>query len=109
MAKTSTKPPCWKDRRLFARSHVVWNGRLRSGTEEQGCVILDLSASGAMLRLSETSASPAHVVVSADRFGELHGRIVWQQDNVAGLRFAQRPQQIARVLGNTVPGLHLAS
>ena len=109
MAKTRTKHRCWKERRLYTRSHVVWNGRLRCGAEEQGCVILDLSATGAMVRLSESSANPAHVVVSTDRFGELHGRIVWQQDNVVGVRFAKRPQQIARVLGDSVPGLYLAS
>lgn len=109
MAETEKKPDCWKDRRLFARSHVIWDGRLRSGGQEQGCVILDLSATGAMVRLTENAPSPAHVAVCADRFGELHGRVVWQQDNVVGLSFAERPQQIARILANAVPGLRLAS
>ena len=109
MTETCKKPVCWKDRRLFGRTHVIWNGRLRSGVEEQGCVILDLSATGAMVRLSELSARPTHVVISGDRFGELHGRIVWQQDNVVGLSFADRPQHICRVFGESAPGVHLAS
>ncbi len=109
MAESDKTPDYWKDRRLFARSHVIWDGRLKSGGQEQACVILDLSATGAMVRLREAATSPAHVGLCADRFGELHGRVVWQQDNVVGLSFAERPQQIARVLANAVPGLRLAS
>ena len=69
-AATSTATStCWKDRRLFARSHVILNGRLRGGIEEQDCVVLDLSASGAMVRLSDPAPSPAHVAVASEHFG----------------------------------------
>ncbi len=92
-AKTNAKSTCWKDRRLFARSHVILNGRLRGGIEEQDCVVLDLSASGAMVRLSDPAPSPAHVAVASEHFGELHARVIWQMHNVVGLRFADRPNR----------------
>ena len=108
-AKSTATSTCWKDRRLFARSHVILNGRLRGGIEEQDCVLLDLSASGAMVRLSDPAPSPAHVALSTEQFGELHGRVVWQMHNVVGLSFADRPQQVARAVSAVAPHLRLAS
>ena len=109
IAKSTAKSTCWKDRRLYARSHVILNGRLRGGIEEQDCVLLDLSASGAMVRLSDPTPSPAHVAVTSEHFGELHARVIWQMHNVVGLRFADRPQQVARAIEAAAPHLHLAS
>ena len=112
-AKTTTETAatstCWKDRRLHARRHVVLKGRLRGGRAEQDCVLLDLSASGAMVRLSDPDPSPAHVAVSTEHFGELAGRVVWQTHNVIGLRFADRPQEVARTIAAAAPHLRLAS
>jgi transposase len=82
MSNTAQQKDPWKDRRLYGRSHVLWGARLLSAVGEQDCVILDLSAAGAMVRLSDASVSPAHVAVSADHFGKLRGRVMWQQGNV---------------------------
>ena len=109
MTETAATSVSWKDRRLYARSHVVLNGRLRGGVEEQDCVLLDLSATGAMVRLSDPAPSRAHVAVSSEHFGELQGRVVWQMHNVIGLRFTDRPQQVARAFGEAAPHLRLAS
>jgi hypothetical protein len=107
--KSTAKSTCWKDRRLFARSHVILNGRLRGGIDEQDCVVLDLSASGAMVRLSDPAPSPAHVAVTSEHFGELHARVIWQMHNVVGISFADRPQQVARAIAAAAPHLRLAS
>jgi PilZ domain len=109
MTETDATSTGWKDRRDYARRHVILNGRLRSGTEEQDCVLLDLSASGTMVRLSDPAPSPAHVAVTTEHFGELRGRVIWQVHNVIGLRFADRPQQVARVVQAAAPHLRLAS
>jgi PilZ domain len=109
MTETDAISTCWKDRRGYARRHVILNGRLRGGIEEQDCVLLDLSASGAMVRLSDPVPSPAHVAVTTEHFGELRGRVIWQVHNVIGLRFADRPQQVARVVQAAAPHLRLAS
>ena len=109
MTKTAATSTCWKDRRLYARRHVVLEGRLRGGSEEQDCVLLDLSASGAMVRLSDPAPSPAHVAVTTDHFGQLSGRVVWQMHNVVGLRFSDRPQEVARRISAAAPHLRLAS
>ena len=84
MTEIAAETSSWNDRRLYARSHVVLNGRLRGGVEEQDCVLLDLSATGAMVRLSDPGPSRAHVAVSSEHFGELRGRVVWQMHNVVG-------------------------
>ncbi len=109
MTETPANATAWTDRRLYGRSHVILNGRLRGGIEEQDCVLLDLSASGAMVRLSDPAPSPAHVAVTTEHFGELRGRVVWQMHNVIGLRFADRPQQVARIVQAAAPHLRLAS
>jgi transposase len=109
MTKTAAKSTCWKDRRTYPRRHVVLEGRLRGGGGEQDCVLLDLSASGAMVRLSDPAPSTAHVAVSTEHFGELAGRVVWQMHNVVGLRFADRPQEVARTVAAAAPHLRLAS
>jgi transposase len=109
MPNTAQQKDSWKDRRLYGRSHVLWGARLLSGAGEQDCVILDLSAAGAMLRLSDPSVSPAHVAVSTDRFGKLRGRVMWQQGNVVGLRFSERPQLVARTVDGSLPQLRTAS
>jgi hypothetical protein len=109
MPNTAQQKDLWKDRRLYGRSHVLWGGHLLSSAGEQDCVILDLSATGAMVRLSDPSVSPAHVAVSAERFGKLRGRVVWQQGNVVGVRFSERPQHIARTVDVPLPQLRTAS
>ena len=109
MAKNAKSDINWKERRLYTRSHVVWNGRLRSGADEQDCVILDFSATGAMLRLADIDPQRASVTVATDHFGELRGRVVWQRENVVGVRFADRPQQVVRAVNEASPGLRLAS
>ena len=109
MTKTDAESTCWKERRHFARSHVILNGRLRGSGGEQDCVLLDLSASGAMVRLSDPAPNPSHVTLGTEQFGELHGQVVWQMHNVVGLRFADRPQQIARIVQAAAPHLRLAS
>lgn len=109
MTETDATSASWKERRRYARSHVILNGRLRGGIEEQDCVLLDLSASGAMVRLSDPAPSTAHVAVTTEHFGELRGRVVWQIHNVVGVRFAERPQQVARIFQAAAPHLRLAS
>jgi len=109
MTQTSAATSSWNDRRLYPRSHVVLNGRLRGGIEDQDCVLLDISATGAMVRLSDPGPSRARVAVSTEHFGELQGRVVWQMHNVVGLRFSDRPQQVARMIQAAAPHLRLAS
>jgi len=109
MTETDATSRCWKDRRRYARSHVILNGRLSGGSAKQHCVLLDLSASGAMVRLNDPAPSPADVALATAQFGELQGRVVWQMHNVIGLRFADRPQKVARIVRAAAPHLRLAS
>jgi hypothetical protein len=100
MAKRVKDQTSWTDRRGHGRAHVLWNGRIRAGGKERSCVILDLSASGAMLRLPDPEASRAHVTIEGEHFKALPGRVVWQQDNVVGLRFSVPPRQVVRAIVN---------
>ena len=109
MAGRAKDQPSWQDRRRCPRRHVLWSGRLHTGAQDHDGIILDLSASGAMLRLTEPAAVPASVTVSAERFGTLRARVVWQQRNVVGLRFSETPRRVARAVGGSAPGLRLAS
>lgn len=108
-ANAFASPGAWKDRRLYPRKHLLWAGRLASGGNEEDCVVLDISASGAMLRLRDADPRPANVAVSNVRLGRFFGRIIWQQGDVAGLSFSARPQQVARAAAQAAPYLALAS
>ena len=109
MARRVKGRTSWKDRRSHGRAHVLWNGRLCAGAEERDCVVLDLSASGAMLRLTDPEASRAHVTLEGEHFGALPGRVVWQQHNVVGLRFTVEPRRVVGAIVEATPGLRLAS
>ena len=71
MADRAKDQPYWQDRRRCSRRPVLWSGRLRAGTQAHDGVILDLSAYGAILRLTEPAVVPANVTVSAQRLGTL--------------------------------------
>ena len=91
------------DRRQHKRKPVLWAARVETREGPFECIILDLSLGGAKLRGTAPVAAKQVVTLVIDRFGALRAEVMWARSNHMGLRFADTPDQIAHVLGATLP------
>lgn len=75
--------------RKKARRRTVLMGKVfDDGDRFCECTILDLSRSGARVRLREDFGDAGHVHLKLDRFNEmLRAKVMWQRDDLLGLRF----------------------
>ncbi len=91
------------DRRQHKRKPVLWAARVETREGPFECIILDLSLGGAKLRGGAPVAAKQIVTLVIDRFGALRAEVMWARSGHMGLRFADNPEQIAHVLGATLP------
>ena len=89
------------EQRRHIRKRVLWAARLDTAEGPFNCVILNVSRSGAKLRLPAattiSSREPIQLVLEA--FGELRAEIVWQRGDKMGIRFTTDPDQVAAIIG----------
>ncbi|HUZ74791.1 MAG TPA: PilZ domain-containing protein [Stellaceae bacterium] len=91
------------ERRRHKRKPVLWAARVETRDGPCECIILDLSLGGAKLRGNTAVAAKQVVTLVIDRFGALRAEVVWSRLNYLGLRFVDTPDQIAHILGATLP------
>jgi PilZ domain len=91
------------ERRHHKRKPVLWAARVETRDGPCECIILDLSLGGAKLRGATDVAADQAVTLVIDRFGALKAKVVWSRQNYMGLRFTDSPDQIAHILGTTLP------
>lgn len=91
------------DRRQHKRKPVLWAARIETREGPCDCIILDLSLGGAKLRSAAPVAAQQTVTLVIDRFGALHAEVIWARSGRMGLRFVDAPDQIAHILGATLP------
>ncbi|SRR5579862_2397698 len=89
------------EQRRHIRKRVLWAARLDTAEGSFNCVILNVSRSGAKLRLpAATTLSPQEPIeLVFETFGELKGQIVWQRGDKMGIRFTTDPDQVAAIIG----------
>ena len=88
------------DRRSAHRGRVLKAGKLRfhAGQAVIDCVIRDISALGARVKLSDTSFLPDRLELLVVKDDELHpGRVLWRSQGECGLVFTGPPRH-ARAL-----------
>jgi hypothetical protein len=86
------EPQSYADRRRHKRKQVLWAAIIGKGDLTRSCVILDFSASGAKARIPHSRFQPRDsVTLLCPRIGCAAAEIVWQQENLAGLRFTSPP------------------
>jgi len=92
----------WKGRRKHRRKAVLWAARLDA--EEGGfeCVAFDLSLGGVKLRLNARVALHRPVKLLLERLGRLEGELVWRRAGTIGLRFLTSPDEVSRLLGDSI-------
>ncbi len=74
-------------RRRHPRTSVLWSGNLQYLGGATDCVILNLSAKGARLRIKDRIAFGSPLVLAGRQIGEMRGRIAWRKGEALGLEF----------------------
>jgi len=105
-----------KDRRRHARVQIEMPGRLfvPADARETPCKVVDISPSGAQLRIDAPLAAETSVVLYIDGLGRFEGDIAWHRDERCGIRFAsgllkqERTAEMLSRVGNAPPRSALA-
>jgi hypothetical protein len=92
----SAEPDARHERRRHPRVGVTFMAVFRTPHGFYGCLVVDLSASGAKLSFAETPlVMPGDpVTLLIDAFGEFHAEAVWHRGELAGIRFVDPPAKI---------------
>ena len=103
MQKRAESRASSRDRRRHKRAHVLFNGRLISGDRSAQGVLLDVSAGGARIRLSEPLEAGSAITLRLARSLDFHVEVVWRNEQTIGLRFREKPARIAATLSGLLP------
>lgn len=80
-----------KEQRKTRRRHVIQGASIFTGVGEPtiACVIMDLSPTGARIKVEGVTEIPDEIILVLSRDGYLnrHCRVVWRDSNLFGLRF----------------------
>ena len=96
------------ERRHKTRAAVLWTGSLECGGQVADCILLNVGAKGAMLRMAVPFERSLPVTLHSYHFGNLAGRVVWQDGNAIGVQFEEAPEQVIETLGRALPELAAA-
>ena len=91
-----------KDHRRYDRTTVLWSGHLVCQDQSVACVIVNISAGGAMVRSDDPSFFMTSVVLRNPRIGDLAAKILWRQDDEFGLKFVDDPETVAEIIGRAL-------
>ena len=95
--------PIGTDNRRYRRYSVVLSGRFHRGKTSSDCIILDLSPTGAKLKMSHPLAQKAVGTLESTRFGMIPAEVVWRNDETLGIRFLDEPNWVAGLLSMVLP------
>jgi len=90
-----------RDQRRHIRKRVLWAARLDTAEGSFACVILNVSRSGAKVRLQNANPISSHQPIELvfEAFGAVSAEIVWQRGDEIGIHFTADPTQIAAIIG----------
>jgi len=84
--------------REHQRRRVLWNVKLHQDGRIWGCQVVDISAGGAKVRLTEPLAISSRVVLEIERLGNLKGEVRWQNHAFVGIGFLESPDVVEKRL-----------
>lgn len=90
-------------RRAHPRFTVVWTGRVVANNRALDCVVLNISASGAKLRVFDTLELPVRFTLVVDKFGEFPAELIWRDGRSAGVKFVGDPKEIGQTFAAVLP------
>lgn len=93
-----------QERRAFWRTPVIWSGSLLIHGRRADCVVLDVSANGAKLRLlGGTVLTGPIVMLEVPRLGAFSANVAWSGENRVGLCFREGLASAALRLSAVLP------
>jgi PilZ domain len=95
MSQTQELFDTTSDRRRFSRSSVLWEAAILEGDRADGCVLLNISEGGALLRVLDPFACPTTLNLEIARVGKLDARVAWRGADSVGVLFKGDPHEIA--------------
>jgi hypothetical protein len=84
------------DRRRFERSAVLWEAAILDGDRADGCVVLNVSEGGALLRVLDPFACATTLNIEISRVGTLAAEVTWRGVDAVGVAFKDTPREVAR-------------
>jgi len=100
---TGDPSPSGRERRRYERVTVLWQAKLGLADRALDCIIVNISASGALVQLSEQVTCSGTVSLSNPRIGTFSAEPVWQDGQRVGLNFNENVEEVAEVLGDILP------
>jgi len=90
------------EHRRFERTTVLWSGDLVYREQIVGCIIVNISAGGAMVRSEDPAFVMNPVVLRNPRIGDLTAEVVWRRGDELGLKFVDDPETVAEIIGRAL-------
>ncbi len=103
MQTTMASDAAGADRRQYRRVRTLLTGHLNQGERVADGVVLNLSVSGAKIRLAEPSFLGAIVKMRIARLGEFRSQVVWRTRNRMGVRFLDTPGDTSTIMTGFLP------
>jgi hypothetical protein len=97
------------DRRRSPRRTVIWRADASLESGERKLWVRNISAVGMALQSESPLPLHAGIVVRLEKHGVFEGRIVWAQDSLYGMAFAEAPEVIIERFGSEAATLGMAA
>lgn len=91
-----------KEQRRHVRKRVLWAATLETTDGTFDCIVLNVSRSGAKLRLKAPIAAQATIELVLGTFGKLKADVIWQRADKMGIRFCAKPEEVAKIIGEAL-------
>ncbi len=88
--------------RRFERTTVLWSGQLEFGDHAVSCLIVNISAGGAMVRTEDAATCLNLVVLRNPRIGDLKAEVMWRKNDEMGLKFLEDDDAVAAIIGKAL-------
>ncbi|HUT47775.1 MAG TPA: PilZ domain-containing protein [Alphaproteobacteria bacterium] len=95
MSQTQTDFEENQDRRHFPRASVLWEAAILDGDRADGCVLLNVSENGALLRVLDPFACSTTLNLEIARAGKFAAQVAWRGADAIGVVFKDSPREIA--------------
>lgn len=91
-----------REQRRHVRKRVLWAATLETPDGAFECIVLNVSRSGAQLRLKSPIGPQTEAALSLGSVGTLKVEVVWQRSDKMGVRFRDTPEEIAQIIGQAL-------
>jgi len=95
MSQTQQVQSDSNERRRFSRASVLWEAAILDGDHADGCVLLNISEGGALLRVLDPFGCATSINLEIARVGKLDARVAWRGADAIGVLFNGNPKEIA--------------